>query len=302
MTNEPRAEELDRQFGIPDALWFEGEPVGLIRAVVSTPEVEGTVFLQGAHVTHWTPKGHNPVLFMSSKSLFAPGKAIRGGVPIIFPWFGAREGGKPGPAHGFARSMEWQVEKTEVRNDGVAIHLLLKPTEATRVLGYDSFALRFRVCFGSALTMELETHNESSADFVFEEALHSYFFIADIGQTFLTGLEGTTYIDKTDGFKRKPQGDAPVRVAKETDQVHLNTAATCIVHDPVWKRDIAIEKSGSLSTVVWNPWIEKTKGMSDMAPDEWRSMICVETANAADDAVHLAPGATHTLKAVIRVD
>jgi glucose-6-phosphate 1-epimerase len=295
-------EELDRKFGIPDVLWFEGEPGGLIRAVASTPEAEGTVYLQGAHVTHWKPRDQRPVLFLSSKSLFTPGKAIRGGVPIIFPWFGAREGGKPGPAHGFARSMEWQVESSELRKDGVAVHFMLKPNEATRALGYDSFAIKFRVCFGSALTMELETRNEASAEFVFEEALHSYFSIADIGQTSVTGLEGTTYIDKTDGFKRKPQGDAAVRVAKETDQVHLSTTAACVVHDPIWKRKIAIEKSGSGSTVVWNPWIEKTKGMSDMAPGEWHDMICVETANAADNAVHLAPGGSHTIRAVIRVE
>jgi glucose-6-phosphate 1-epimerase len=302
MADQPRAEELDRLFGIPKVLWFEGAPGGLVRAVVSNPVVEGTVYLQGAHVTHWTPKGQKPVLFLSSKSLFTPGKAIRGGVPIIFPWFGAREGGKPGPAHGFARSMEWQVEKSEIRNDGVAIHFVLKPNEATRALGFDAFIVRFCVCFGAALTMELEMRNESSADFVFEEALHSYFSIADIGRASVTGLEGTTYIDKTDGFKRKPQGDEAVRVAKETDQVHLSTGSTCVVRDPVWERSIVIEKSGSSSTVVWNPWIEKTKGMSDMAPEEWREMICVETANAADNAVHLAPGASHTLRAVFRVE
>ena len=118
----------------------------------------------------------------------------------------------------------------------------------------------------------------------------------------VSGLEGTTFIDKTDGFKRKTLGNEPVRIAKETDQVHLSTNATCVIHDPVWNRNIIIEKTGSDSTVVWNPWIDKTKGMSDMAPDGWQNMLCVETANAADNAVHLAPGASHALAAAIRVE
>jgi glucose-6-phosphate 1-epimerase len=150
--------------------------------------------------------------------------------------------------------------------------------------------------------MELETHNQSQSDLVFEEALHTYLWIGNIDQASVTGLEGTTFIDKTDGFKHKQQGTGPVRVAKETDQVHLNSKSTCVVHDDAWHRRITVEKSGSDSTVVWNPWVEKTAGMSDMAPADWREMICVETANAADNTVHLPAGGSHLLRAVIRVD
>jgi glucose-6-phosphate 1-epimerase len=125
--------------------------------------------------------------------------------------------------------------------------------------------------------------------------------VGDVQQCSVSGLEGTSYIDKSDGFQRKTQGHEPVRIAKETDEVHVNTQATCVIHDPLWGRRIAIEKSGAASTVVWNPWIEKTKGMSDMAADEWREMICVETANAAENAVHLPPGEFHKTTATIRV-
>jgi glucose-6-phosphate 1-epimerase len=301
MANEQRAEELQKQFGIPNALKFETAPGGLVHAVVTTPEAEGDVYLQGAHVAHWTPKGQRSVLFMSPKSLFALGKAIRGGVPIIFPWFGARGDGKPGPAHGFARTMAWEVESTKAEAGKVTVRLVLKANDATRALGYGPFTVRFSVSFGAVLEMELETHNEAPSEFVFEEALHTYFAIGDIGQASVTGLDGTTCIDKTDGFKRKQQS-GPVTVAKETDQVHLNTKATCVVHDPVWKRRLVIDKSGSDSTVVWNPWKEKTAGMADMAPGDWHDMICVETTNAADNAVHLAGGATHTMRAVVKVE
>jgi glucose-6-phosphate 1-epimerase len=295
--------KLANQFDIPNALRFEDTPGGLVRAVISTPAAGAELYLQGAHVTHWTPRGQRPVLFLSAKSLFTPGKAIRGGVPIIFPWFGPRSDGKPGPAHGFARTTEWSVEEAKLRDDGnVQITLALAPNETSRGLGYASFYLRYRVTIGSALEMELETRNDASEPLTYEEALHAYFAIADIRQASVSGLEGTTFIDKTDGFKRKQLGNQPFEIAKETDQVHLSTQATCVIHDPVWQRRITVDKAGSDSTVVWNPWIDKTKGMSDMAPDEWQNMLCVETANAADNAVHLSPGASRKMTASIRVE
>jgi len=295
--------KLDKNFDIPDALRFDEGPGGLVRAVISTPLAEAEVYLQGGHVARWTPSGQRPVLFVSPKSLFSPGKAIRGGVPIIFPWFGARGDGKPGPAHGFARSMEWAIEGTTLLSDGrVAVTLALAPNDVTRGFGYADFHVRFRVTVGSDLEMELEVRNDAPEPLAYEEALHTYFSIADIGQASVSGLEGTTYIDKTDGFKRKQLGNQPVRIASETDQVHLSTKATCVVHDEVWRRRIVVEKSGSESTVLWNPWIDKTRGMSDMAPDDWKDMICVETANAADNAIHLAAGASHKLTARIRVE
>jgi glucose-6-phosphate 1-epimerase len=291
------------QFEIPDALRFEDGQGGLIRAVISTPEAEADVYLQGAHVAHWTPRSQRPVLFVSPKSLFAPGKAIRGGVPVIFPWFGARGDGKPGPAHGFARNTQWVIEGTKLRNDGrVEVTLALAPDDAARGFGYSAFHLRFRVTVGSELQIELETRNDGKKPLVYEEALHTYLAVANICQVSVFGLEGTAYIDKTDGFKRKQLGNEPLRITKETDQVHLGTKASCVVHDPVWNRRIIVEKNGSDSTVVWNPWIDKTKGMSDMAPNDWKEMICIETANAADNAVHLSPGASHKLTASIRVE
>jgi glucose-6-phosphate 1-epimerase len=293
---------MNHPFDIPSAIRFESGPGGLVRAIVFTPAVEGEVYLHGAHVTRWAPRGQRPVLFLSSKSLFAPDKAIRGGVPVIFPWFGPRSDGKSGPMHGFARTLPWTVEETRLRDDGaVEIALALVPNGTARDLGFTDFHLRLRVIFGAVLEMELETRNEAPAPLVYEEALHSYFAISDIRQVAISGLENTAYIDKTDGFLQKVQGAAPLRIAKETDQVHLSTTAACVIHDPEWKRRIIVEKSGSSTTVVWNPWIEKAKTLTDMAPDEWQRMICVETVNAARDAIHLEPGATHKMGASIRL-
>ena len=297
------AARLADRFAIPDALRFEVAPGGLVRVVISTPAAEAELYLQGAHLARWTPRGQRPVLFVSPKSLFAPGKAIRGGVPIIFPWFGSRSDGKPGPAHGFARTSEWTMESARLREDaGLEITLALASNDGTRALFDSDFRLRFRVTIGSELEMELEARNEGNQPFSYEEALHTYLAISDIRQVSVSGLEGTAYIDKTDGFKGKKQDSELVRIAKETDQVHLSTAATCTIHDPVWNRRIVIEKSGSNSTVIWNPWMDKAKGMSDMGAESWKEMLCVETANAADNAVHLSPGSSHKLTAKISIE
>jgi glucose-6-phosphate 1-epimerase len=297
------AAKVANRFDIPEALRFETGPGGLIRAVISTPAAEADLYLQGAHLAHWTPRGQRPVLFVSPKSLFAAGKAIRGGVPVIFPWFGSRSDGKPGPAHGFARTSEWAVESTRLREDArVEITLALSSKDATRDFFDAAFRLRFRVTVGAELEMELETSNDARMPFTFEEALHTYLAVGDVQQASVSGLENTVFIDKTDGFKRKQQNGEPVRIAKETDQVHLSTQAACTVWDPVWNRRIIIEKSGSDSTVIWNPWIDKSKGMSDMEADGWKRMLCVETANAAKNAVFLSPGVSHRLAATIRIE
>jgi glucose-6-phosphate 1-epimerase len=296
------ATELNQRFGISDALNFETAPGGLTRAVISTPLATAEIWLQGAHVAQWTPRGQKPVLFMSSKSFFSPGKAIRGGIPVIFPWFGGRSDGKPGPAHGFARSVEWAVDSAALRPNGaLEMVLVLAADDASRALGFDAFTVRFTVTIGAELGLSFDVSNEGAEPLRYEEALHTYFAVSDIDNVAVRGLEGTTYIDKTDGFRRKTQPDQPIHIAKETDQVHLNTQATCTVVDPVWKRSIGIAKTGSNSTVVWNPWITKTAGMADMAPEEWHNMICVETANADENVVVLAPGASHTLTTTISV-
>jgi glucose-6-phosphate 1-epimerase len=303
LLNGMTSTELNLQFALANALRFETAPGGLIRAVISTPLAEAEIFQQGAHIAHWAVRGRKPVLFISSKSFFAPGKAIRGGVPIIFPWFGPRFGDKPGPAHGFARTSLWTVESAMLLDSGaVEIAFGLAADQASRALGFDAFAVRFTATIGSELSMSLDVSNRSQAPLIFEEALHNYFAVSNVRDIAVRGLEGTTYIDKTDGFSRKVQPDAPIRIGKETDQVHLDSTAACVISDPTWDRRIVISKTGSNSTVVWNPWIAKAAAFQDMAPDEWQAMICVETANVAGNALTLAAGDSHRLTTTITVE
>ena len=295
------ASEIQSKFGMVNVLRFEDASGGLVRAVITGPQADATVYLQGAHITDWTPRGQRPVLFTSSKSRFEPGVAIRGGVPLVFPWFGPRADGVAGPLHGFARIVEWSVESARLRPDGaVEMSLTLAPGEASRALGYDSFLLRFRVAFGSSLEMEMEVHNQSAAPLGFAEAFHTYFAVGDIHKASVSGLGDTTYVDKVGATARR---QAPQRIgfSGETDQVHLNTASACEIADPAWNRTLVVEKAGSNTTVVWNPWIEKNLRTADMAPDDWQGMVCVETANALDNAIVLPAGGVHAMRATIRV-
>ena len=147
---------------------------------------------------------------MSQKSLFAPDKAIRGGIPVIFPWFGPRAGHPEAPAHGFARTAEWEVESLAEDGDGVVTAVFhLTADDGTRALWPNDFDLRYRVAIGHTLTLTLEVENTSAAPFEFENALHTYFAVGDVGETSTSGLENADYLDKTDHLQRKNQGPEP---------------------------------------------------------------------------------------------
>jgi len=295
-------EELQERFAVLGVLGFEKAPSGLVAAHVTAPVAEATIYLQGAHLTHWKPAGHAPVVFLSARTELAPGKAIRGGVPVIFPWFGPRNDGKPGPSHGFARTSEWELAFAAVSGDDVHLTFTLAPNETSRALGFDHFRLAYGITIGRSLTLELTVANDAATPLQFEEALHTYFAVGDVEKTSITGLGGTSYIDKRDEMQRKVQPTGSMSLTGTTDRVYLDTTAACIIDDAAGKRKIAIEKASSQTTVVWNPWAELAATLPDMEPDGWRTMLCVETANVGDSAITLASGETHTMRATISVE
>jgi len=296
------AEELRAKFGIAGVLDFanEGE---LVKAVVSRDGMQGELFLQGATVTRWAPAGQRPVIFTSPKAIYAPGTAIRGGVPIIFPWFGPHRTNPKAPQHGFVRAAPWQLDSVAADKAGeVTMALSCGPSEPPSEVWPEPFRATYTVTFGSTLSVSLAVRNLSPRPVVFEEALHTYFEVSDVTAVWVTGLTGTTYIDKVDGAKRKTEGNAGVKLTGETDRVYLNTARQLTIEDPDWKRRIRIEKSGAASAIVWNLWEEKARAMRDMGDPAWRSFICVECGNAADNEVHLAANSEHVLSTLIAVD
>ncbi len=289
-----------RRLEIPGVAVFENGPGDLLRLVIHSPLAEAHIYLHGAHVSHFQPRGAAPVLFMSEHSLFAPDKPIRGGVPVIFPWFGPRAGHPDAPAHGFVRLAEWHVESLAIDGDEtVTVVFGLQASDRTRALWPHDFALRYRAVIGRTLTLTLEVENQGTAPFTFENALHTYFAVGDVRETATTGLEDAEYLDKTDGLQRKKQSHEPIRISQETDRVFEHTRKTCVLDDINLKRRITVEKSGSQTTVVWNPWVAKAAAMTDFGHDEWPRMLCIETANAGANALTLAPGQTHAMRAVI---
>jgi glucose-6-phosphate 1-epimerase len=288
--------ELNDHFGIPGVLSFD-EHDGLVRANLSSLTAMATVYLQGAHITGWQPAGQQEVLFLSSKSDFVAGKPIRGGVPISFPWFATRHDGKVGPSHGFARIEDWTLAFAAIAGEDLHLTFTLAPSQLSRDFGFDHFRVAFRLIIGRSLTMQLTVANDAETALVFEEALHTYFAVSDIREVTVSGLEPTGFLDKTDNMTAKPAANTPLTFASATDRVYADTAATCVIHDKPGARDITVAKTNSNTTVVFNPW----KDLADMGRDEWEKMVCVETVNAAGNAITLKPGESHTMEAFITV-
>ena len=293
--------QLNEHFGISGVLEFHATASGLVYASVTTPHATATVYIQGAHLTAWQPKGQQPAIFLSRKSDFAPGKPIRGGVPIAFPWFATRHDGKPGPSHGFARIQDWTLAFAAMAGDDLHLTFTLGPTEISRNLGYDNFRLAYQLIIGRTLTMELTVANDAGAPLVFEEALHTYYAVSDIHEVTVDGLDGVTYLDKNDDLKAKVQHGA-ITITEPSDRVYLNTTSTCILRDAGSKRRVTVAKTGSNTTVIWNPWESGALKLPDLDPTEWHEYIAVETVNAAANAITLAPGATHAMRAHVTIE
>jgi glucose-6-phosphate 1-epimerase len=299
-------QQLTDHFAIPDVLTFSQNENGLLRASITTPACTAELYLQGAHLSRWQPTGQKPVFFLSDRSAFTPGKAIRGGVPIVFPWFGGRTATAEnqrtdGPSHGFARTADWTLAFAALAGDDLHLTLTLSPNDTTRALGYDQFQLAYQVTLGTELRLQLAVANQSAAPLHFEEAFHSYFSVGDVQQISLIGLSDTDYLDKTDEFKPKHQSDTLLKLTGETDRPYLDTVATINLDDPILKRRITVCKANSKSTVIWNPWSELTAKLPDMDPNGWLTLTCVETANVATNTITLAPGQQHSMQAHIFV-
>ena len=292
----PTIDFLNQHFGLNGALHFVDSGAGLPVADIQTPHASARVALQGAQVLAWQPAGQQPVLWVSKATVYEPGKGVRGGVPVCWPWFGAREGL---PAHGFVRTRLWTVRETAQDAAGqVVLRLGMVDDASTRALWGFAFDLELVVTVGQTLCMALVTRNTGTAAFTLTDALHTYFQVGDIAQTAVQGLDGCTYLDKLQDFAPARQTGA-LDFTGETDRIYVNTRADCLIEDKAWGRRIRVAKQGSASTVAWNPWSEREKAFADMAAGEHREMLCVETCNAGPDQVTLAPGQSHTLSAFI---
>ncbi len=218
---------------------------------------------------------------------------IRGGIPIIFPWFGKPEG--RATQHGFARERPWELVEVKIHSDGSATAHLSLPASAELL----AIPLDYYVTVGKTFTAELVVRNFSTQDFTFENCLHTYFTVGDINQVSVAGLQGVDYLDSLDGRGRKREMSDAIQFTGEVDRIYLNTPHAVEIRDASLRRTIRVEKECSASTVVWNPWIAKAKAMADFGDEEYPRMVCVESGNVADNALTLAVGQEARLKVVL---
>jgi D-hexose-6-phosphate mutarotase len=299
-TSMMELDALNSRFGIAGKLRFEtvGE---LAVARVTTAFASASIALQGAHVMTYQPTGQAPLIWLSKFAKLAPGKSIRGGAPVCWPWFGPHAENAQFPGHGFARTVPWQLLASKEMPDGrIRLDFELVQDGATRAQWPHDSVVRNIVTVGQELEVQLATTNTGAKPFQLGQALHTYFTVGDIRRATVAGLEGCNYLDKVDGGARKHQS-GPVTFVQETDRIYLATRGCCGILDPVLDRTILITSTGSRSTVVWNPWREKADKMGDFGQDGFLDMVCVETANAAEDLVTLAAGETHAMTAQYRL-
>ncbi len=293
---------LNQSFAIEGHLKFIEVDGGLVFAEINNTHATASIALQGAHIATYQPKGEEPVIWLSKLAKFIPGKSIRGGVPVCWPWFGAHATDSKLPGHGYARTVMWEVLETKALADGSTfLRFGLIENDTTRAQWPHACNVQFEATVGKTLRVELVTKNTGKTAFQLGEALHTYFHISDVGNMTIRGLEGCEYIDKVGETTRRTQQGGIV-IESEVDRVYVNTTADCVIEDKGLKRAIRISKQGSKSAVVWNPWTEKADKMGDFGPQGHRGMVCVESGNAMENVVTVAAGETHRLVAVYSVE
>ncbi|MFO0939491.1 MAG: D-hexose-6-phosphate mutarotase [Pirellulales bacterium] len=287
---------LNQQFGLENILRFAKHSSGLVHGLVNTPICTGSFFLLGAHLAEFQNKyqdGHqaHPVLFMSREAIFEVGKPIRGGVPICFPWFGPKASDSTAPAHGLVRTELWQVARTECDSEVVVVEL-------TKSIA--GFRLNYQMRFGQQLGMSLTITNQSYQAQQCEVALHTYFTISDVSNVSIWGLETIPFFDKISQRSESASGE-PIAFTSETDRVYSGSVPVIELHDTGLARTIVLRPQNSASTVVWNPWIEKSKRLADFGDDEYLRMCCIETANVGQQQLSLQPAESNTIAVEISV-
>ncbi len=267
---------------------------------INHPVVRARVALQGAQILGWTPKGQAPVLYLSPQAVCRAGKALRGGVPVCWPWFGPHPSDPAGPSHGVARTRCWELGRVTEDAAGVELLFILTDSAETRLLWPQAFRLELTMRIGAELKLSLRMVNTGDCPYTVTGALHSYVAVGDIRQVHVTGLEGADYLDETASPPQVRRQEGAIRFAEEVDR-DFRSAAPVRIHDAALGRVVEVEGSGSQCCVVWNPWIDKAKSLADLPDEGYERFVCVETANAWEDRVVLAPGAEHVLSTVLRL-
>jgi len=248
------------------------------------------IALQGAHIFEYKRKNLDDILWLSPRSDFEYGKAIRGGIPICWPRFGSFDENMP--SHGFSRTSLFkfigvkQLDETNLQ----VIFKLIDTQESRKIWNY-KFELEVIFTLGASLKVELITHNRDLKEFLITQALHTYFAVSHIDTVAIYGLEDQPFLDTLED--KKSVENHCVKIAKEVDRVYSAEVKKILLKDE--NRELCITSEGSASTVVWNPWIEKGSRMSGMQKSGYKEFVCIETANAFDDSRVIKPSENYSI-------
>ena len=283
-------EQLNTDHAIAGQLKFIEGKGGMPMIQVNTAKASGLISLHAGQVLSYKPAGETEdVLFLSEKAYYQAGKAIKGGAPVCWPWFGPDPEDKGRPGHGFVRNRLWNVISTEAVGDDIKVTLGLEDTPETREIWPQSFVLTQEILVSDSLNLSLITRNTGAAAFPITQAFHTYFKVGDISKAKVLGLEDCQYIDKVNNSEVKKQSGA-VTINSEVDRIYLDVGNTMIIDDAALDRCIQIISQGNKTAVVWNPWEKISADMADLEDADYQRLLCVETTNAADDIVQVAPG------------
>jgi len=291
---------LKEKYSIPGKIEFMPGRAGFVYAVLRSGFSECVVSLYGGHVMSYKPDGKDDLLWVSEYSYFEDGKAIRGGIPVCWPWFGDNPSSPELPSHGFAKICDWNVKSSSSNENFTELVLSLSDRDVPdKRFGTQPFELELSVRCGKKLEVALATYNSGNSDFKLTESFHTYFSVSDINKVFISGLDGEEYSEKTGETRRKSIQSGPVTFSSKVARTYSGSACDCEICDPGAGRKIKISKAGSRTTVLWNPWIAESAKSPDLEDNAYLEMVCVETANAFSDSVSIAPGEIHRMKTVI---
>ncbi|UTA46324.1 D-hexose-6-phosphate mutarotase [Simiduia sp. 21SJ11W-1] len=288
---------------LPEGVSYRDSAAGIRLIDIDHPAFKACISKQGAQVLSFAPSGHGDLLWVSESEPYKKGSAIRGGIPVCWPWFGAYPGSGQLPAHGVVRTQDWDLISVSRKVEGITFVFQLPTAEAFSPyaeLKAEGVELQLQVDLGARLKLRLTTVNNSAVPFVFSQALHTYFEVGDIATARVVGLTGVQFDDSL-----QPKADSPQKavldqlaIDREVDRIYYPRAPLTV--ESIQGR-VHIATQGSGSAVVWNPWADKARGLSHFGPEDYLRMLCVETANCGRDSRTLAPGESHSLSVTYSV-
>lgn len=289
-------ENLNQRFGIAGVATFNAGPAGQVQLHIRNEAATSLISLHGAQVLSFIPHSSGiDLLFLSDKATYAEDKAIKGGIPVCWPWFGADPEDRGRPAHGFARTRAWQLKSLEAPASTLTrVVLQLKDDAQSHTLWPYPFVVELTIEIGETLDLALTTYNTGESAFAITQALHTYFSVGAIGNVGVTGLDGLAYLDKVLAFAERRQA-GEIQFDSEVDRIYQGVANNLLIHDRARERKVRVAAHNSHTAIVWNPWREVSAAMSDLAATDYQRFVCVETANAANEIISIAPGESYSL-------